>query len=514
MPGERPDREDIAAPDRAYLESIGQNPSSIEAQLRILRGARRRVPILRKVTSGDGIRSLDTFEPDVLDDLHARAASAGRLSSFIPASGSGTRLFQSLRQLHRDPGWSLEDVRRRAGAGDAAAADALRVFDDLTRLAMWPLLAARGCSPESPRGVLDILFGDHYDELPKGLLPFHRYGSEIRTAFIEHVFEAAEFTTDARGECRLHFTVSDTHQGLFEREWQRLRPAVEAAVGAVVSIGFSVQSPTTDTVAILDSGTGSGDIHREPSGEIAFRPGGHGALLTNLAQLQGDIVVIKNIDNIARRDLSVRVAAIRARLCGALLLAERDVHEAVRALRQGGPASAGAAVLDRLFGVRPNWPDDESAARAAALELLDRPLRVCAMVPSSGHTGGSPFWVTDARRGQSLQIVESAEVDLTNAGERELFQGARHFNPVDLVCALRDVDGRPHDLARFADPDRAIIARKTVAGVSLVAYEHPGLWNGGMALWNTLFVEVPPFLFTPVKSLADLVSSGHRAEPG
>jgi hypothetical protein len=358
--------------------------------------------------------------------------------------------------------------------------------------------------------VLDVLFGDGYHELPKGLLPFHRYGSEIRTAFIEQIHEAADVTRGAGRHCRLHFTVAEVHQDLFESEWQRLRPIVEQAVGATVDVSFSVQAPETDAVAIDPRGA----LHREGSGRIAFRAGGHGALLVNLRRTSGDVVLIKNIDNIARRDVSARIAAIRARVCGALLLVERETHEAIRALRAGGKVAAAVQFLERQFGVLSSVaPRSESDAREVAMSLLNRPIRVCAMVPTSGHSGGRPFWVSEPERGQSLQIVEGAEVDLSKAEERALFHQTRHFNPVDMACSLRDVDGKPFDLSKYVDPSRALIAQKTVGGVALKAYEHPGLWNGGMALWNTVLVEVPEFAFNPVKSLADLASPGHRTLP-
>jgi hypothetical protein len=282
---------------------------------------------------------------------------------------------------------------------------------------------------------------------------------------------------------------------------------VERAVGASVDVSFSVQAPETDAVAI-DS---NGGLHREPSGQIAFRAGGHGALLVNLGRASGDVVLIKNIDNIARRDVSTRIAGIRSLVCGALLFVERETHETIRALRAGGKVSTAVQYLERQFGVLSSVvARSETEARAVAMSLLQRPIRVCAVVPTTGHTGGRPFWVREAERGQSLQIVESAEIDLSNTAEQELFHQTRHFNPVDMACSLRDVDGKPFVLTQYVDPTRALIAQKTVGGAPLKAYEHPGLWNGGMALWNTVFVEVPELAFNPVKSLADLASPGHR----
>jgi hypothetical protein len=272
-------------------------------------------------------------------------------------------------------------------------------------------------------------------------------------------------------------------------------------------VEFSVQSPETDTVAV----DLKGDIRRDSSGQIGFRPGGHGGLLENLARSGGDIVLVKNIDNIARQEFLDKIALIRQQISGVLLLVEKQVHEAIRSVRDGRDSLPALQLLEQYFGVRPESSiDDDNLRRRYVIAQLNRPIRVCGMVGSLDHSGGRPFWVDTDERGPSLQIIESAEVDMTEPSARRLFHKSRHFNPVDLACSIRDVDGVPFNLELFTNSTRAIIAKKTIAGVPSLVYEHPGLWNGAMALWNTAFVEIPDFVFNPVKSLSDLWATGHR----
>lgn len=497
--------------DVEYIQSSGRDPAEIARQVQFLVEARQPAAILRPALSNDGIQPLSEQDSARLLALQQQAAAAGRLSSFVPASGSGTRLFQSLLDLYRDRETSIERIRQRAAREDAAARDALIVLDHIKDFAIWDELSKRGCAPDAIGQILNTLFaadGLRYHELPKGLIPFHRYEHGVRTAFTEHVNEAAALTIDSKRDCRIHFTITTAHEQRFQEEWDRERPRLEQDLGASLRVDFSGQAAASDTIAIdLE-----GNIHRDNAGRILFRPGGHGALLRNLAGCGGDVVLIKNIDNVARQEHAPEIVAVRKQICGLLLLIERQVHEAVRNLRQGENVSEALQLLDRQFGRKPAAPLTEEQARAWAITQLDRPLRVCGVVATLDHAGGRPFWMEVADHGPWLQIVEGAEVDLSAPQQRDLFYLSRHFNPVDIACTLRDVDRRPFDLNLFTAPDRALVARKTLDGTPSLIYEHPGLWNGSMALWNTVFVEVPDFTFNPVKSLSDLWSLRHRSE--
>ena len=401
-------------------------------------------------------------------------------------------------------------MKRRASRGDEVARDALVVLENILGFALWPELKARRCSPHSIEHILRLLFGEgglRYHELPKGLIPFHLYDDGVRSAFAEHLNEAAQLTADEQKNCDVHFTIGEPHMRQFQSERAREAARFEEALGVRCRVTFSVQSHDTDTIAT----DVHGKIRRDGSGRIMFHPGGHGALLSNLARLEADVVLIKNIDNTARQEALQEIADVRRQISGLLLHLESQVHNSIRKLCDGHDAQDALELLEQQFGVSPSvaLADEESRRRYAVFQL-DRPIRVCGVVGSLDHTGGRPFWTETPGRGPSLQIMEGAEVDLDDERSRNLFHQSRHFNPVDIACSLRDANGEPFDLDAFVVPDRAIVARKVLAGVPSLIYEHPGLWNGAMGMWNTAFVEVPDFTFNPVKSMADLWAPGHR----
>ena len=496
--------------DVSHIRARGQDPAEVVSQLETLRLPRKSVPILRPATIGDGIQRLEDYDHKTLLGLHEEARAAGRIAAFVPASGGGTRLFHALLHLYRNKETQLEHVRWRASRGDEVARDALVVLENIAQFAFWPELERRGCSTGNLEQVLALLFGDgglRYHELPKGLIPFHRYDTGVVTAFAEHLHEAAALIADRDQVGRMHFTIADVHRKQFEDELKRDAPDMERALGVRLRVDFSSQAVHTDTIATdLD-----GCLRRDRAGQIAFHPGGHGALLHNLGSVGADVVLIKNIDNIARRELLPQISAVRRQISGVLLQVERQVHNAVRELRDGRDPASAIQFLDQQFGVTPRTtlPDAESR-RNYAIAQLSRPIRVCGVVSSLDHAGGRPFWTDTASRGPCLQIIEGAEINLDNPRERKLFHRSRHFNPVDIACSLRDADGKTFDLPAFAIPDRAIIAKKVLAGVPALVYEHPGLWNGGMGLWNTVFVEIPDVAFNPVKSMSALWAPGHR----
>jgi len=506
-----PTHDDSLTPaDIADIRSRGRDPDHVDAQLKTLRTARKSSAILRPATIGDGIARLQDHDRAVLVALHEGACRTGRVSSFVPASGSGTRLFSSLLQLHRDGTTDLEVVKERASSGDEIARDAMVVLENIVSFALWPELEARGCSPRSLEQILRVLFdegGRKYHELPKGLVPFHLYDDGVRSAFAEHLDEAAQLTTDGHKNCDVHFTIGELHTRQFQNERDREVARIEGALGVRCRVTFSTQSHFTDTIAADLHGT----IRRDGSGRIVFHPGGHGALLNNLARLGADVVLIKNIDNTARQEARQEIADVRRQISGLLLHLESQVHNSIRKLREGHDAQGALDLLEQQFGVRSSAPlANEEARRRYAAFQLNRPIRVCGVVSSLDHAGGRPFWTETPGRGLSLQIVEGAEVDLDDARARSLFHQSHHFNPVDMACSLRNANGEPFDLDAFVVPDRAIVARKMLAGVPSLIYEHPGLWNGAMGMWNTAFVEIPDFTFNPVKSIADLWAPGHR----
>ena len=437
------------AADLAALAARGIAPEAARRDVAWCADPPPPLAVHRPCTDGDGIRRLDD---DTVARLHARfdsAARAGRVGRFVPASGAATRMFRDLQ------------------AGDA---EALERFE-----------AVRADLPFETTGVEDAL--KRFANQPKGLLPFHRTQTGVLTALDEQLAETAAYATDARGKGRLHMTVSAAHRDAF------VAAVRETPVAGDFEVGFSVQSPATDVVAADPAG----GPFRTDSGELLFRPGGHGALIGNLAALGGDLVLLKNIDNVQPARLRADTLRWKRAIGGLLVELQEAVHGHVRRLRAGSDPSAAHAFLTETLGLT-DVPD------AALLGCLDRPLRVCGVVPNTGHPGGGPFWASNAEGRRTPQIVEAQQL-----ARPALLTKATHFNSVDLACGLRDADGQAFDLRRFVDPDAVMVSRKSHEGRELLAVERPGLWNGAMSGWNTVFVEVPNTTFTPVKTVFDLL---------
>jgi uncharacterized protein DUF4301 len=490
--------------DLAQIAARGIPREEIERQLALFADPPAKMRLDRPCTLGDGIESLDPGRHEAWTRLAEEAAASGRVTVFLPASGAATRMFASLLAWlteHELP--AQEELERRAAAGDVAAGDLARLWRELEAFAFHDALrehfARRGDDLDSARragrreAILAALLaqeGLRLPELPKALVPFHRVEGVARTALEEQFAEAELYARDARGRTRVHVTIAPD----FAERCLALAENVELSV--------SHQSPATDTIAARRGG----EPFRRADGSLLFRPGGHGALLANLAALAPDLTAIKNIDNIlppSGRALAVRWKKL---LLGRLLEIRSEIDRALDGLERGATGAGVDAqrLLRDVLGV------DPPADNAAVAGRLDRPLRVCGMVRNTGEPGGGPFWVS--RGGElSRQIVEGSQVDHGDPAQEAIWASATHFNPVDIAAALRDRRGRPYDLARYVDRDAVFIAEKTHGGEPLRALELPGLWNGAMAGWNTVFVEVPAATFAPVKTVFDLLRPEHRA---
>lgn len=503
--------------DRAQLAELGIAADEVERQIALFEQPPPAMRLDRPCTLGDGIRSLSAAERQAAEAAHAAASAGGRVSKFTPASGAASRMFQSLLAVRGAGLDTRAAVAQRAQAGDGAAADVIAVLDHLSQFAFAAALADAASRHGRPlpqllaagdvAAVLDLLLtpaGLDYANEPKGLLLFHRYADGPRTAFEEHLVETATVARDAGGLARLHLTVSPEHADGFAALLARVRPVYERRFDARYEVGFSTQDRATDTIAV----DAANRPFRTGDGRLLFRPGGHGALIGNLGALGGDLVFIKNIDNVQTDDqrgpalewmrlLLGHAAALQAAIAGHLQAIAGGADAARRAAAEFAAAALGVAL--------------PAAASADAIRAaLDRPLRVCGVVRNTGEPGGGPFWVRGADGRVSAQIVESAQVDAGDPEQRALFAAATHFNPVFLACAVRDAAGRPFDLQRFVDPAAVFIARKSKDGRELKALERPGLWNGAMAHWSTVFVEVPEAAFTPVKTVNDLLRPAHQ----
>lgn len=475
-------------------------------------------------TISNGILQVTDKDAGRLSAVFRQAAQDGRVTKFVPASGAATRMFKDLITAHHHSGSTpLSDDKNVAALVDNISR--LACYDALVKVMARDGLNCRGMIETGGHAaVLNYLLTDkglNYAGLPKGLIPFHRYveksgtGTYARTAFEEHLAEAAELFPDRDKHCRVHFTVPDTHEQAIRAHIQNAVDIIARESGIISEVDYSTQHPGTDTIAV----TADNMPFRDPDGRLFFRPGGHGALLENLDQLRGDIVFIKNIDNIAQKPVR-RETGPALTAMGGLLVELQQIIFSLLALLAADPADPKAIeeVTARVSGylhlpltdLLKDNPIDQAKQKLEA--CLNRPLRVCGVVKNVGEPGGGPFWVKDSHGGLSAQIIESAQVDMNAPGQKEIWQSSTHFNPVIIACAVRDFNGRSFRLKDYADPLAGIITEKSKDGRDLKALEHPGLWNGAMAFWNTVFVELPANAFNPVKTLFDLLRPGHCPE--
>ena len=511
--------------DLAQMAELGIPPEEALRHVDLYRNPPAFTQVLRPCRIGDGVLKLSDAEERELAahfDQTLRSGTAGGIGRLVPASGAASRMFKALLSYLSAPGTGepsaevrtfFEQLPRFAFYGDLAS-ELQRGGHDLNEL-------VRRGAPEDYRLILEYFLtptGLDYAELPKGLLAFHRYGAGARTPFEEHLVEAAAHLRDGQGVCRLHFTVSPDDEARFRELFEEVRAGYEKLFDVRFEVSFSFQKRSTDTLAVDPENR----PFRDDDGSLLFRPGGHGALIDNLDALgrQGwSVALLKNIDNVVPDDRKALVVQWKKVLGGLLLTLQKRIFGYLARLESEDDVKVldeAARFLEKELS-RP-LPDGLAASEAGPrqglrhrlIEALDRPLRVCGMVKSLGDPGGGPFWVAGSEPGQvSIQIVETSQIDPKSEEQQAHLKAATHFNPVDLACALRDRHGRPYDLHRFVDPATVFIASKSHEGRPLKALERPGLWNGAMAGWNTVFVEVPVETFAPVKTVLDLLRPEH-----
>lgn len=470
------------------MEEHGLTPAALETQLKNFREGFPFLPVTRAASCGDGIRVLDAAGIEQAAARYDRAKESLRVVKFVPASGAATRMFKDLFEFVREG-------RRTAVVGELLA--------NRRRFAFWPeLRTIIGDDADELRTVENIVAeGLRYGETPKGLVSFHRYGDEVRKAVEEHLVEGAQYAA-AGGEVKIHFTVSPEHLTRFEALLAEKIPGYESRFGVKYRISFSVQDPSIDTLAVNPDCT----PFRRADGRLLFRPAGHGALIGNLGKIDADIVFVKNIDNVTTDARRSDTVLYKKALAGVLLALQERIFEYLMALEvPGAELEPIAAFIENELCVK--LPKDYGTALLR--QVLDRPIRVCGMVRNEGEPGGGPFWVAGADGLETLQIAESNQIA---PEKRELMRSATHFNPVDLVCSFRTSKGGRFDLREFVDPATGFISRKSDGGRELLAQELPGLWNGAMARWNTVFVEVPITTFSPVKVVTDLLRPEHQGD--
>jgi hypothetical protein len=502
---------DFTTQDLKQIKAMGLTKRDVEKQLGGYAHGPNYLKLDRPCTPGDGILSIASAQRKKLIRKYEDEASAYSILKFVPASGAASRMF--------DRWYSAAE---KGSFGDDRS-DRL-FYHDLKKMPFWPLLKQEGnaggkLKRKDISGLLERIFtekGLHYGWLPKALIDFHAYpDGEIRTALEEHLVEAACFIRDSQGRCHLHITLSEEHVQRTRAKLREVRKKYEDRFGVRIRVDYSIQQPSTNMIAVNEDMT----PFRDGSGRLVFRPGGHGALLQNLKSIDADFIFIKNIDNIVPDNVQKKILPYKRMLGGlALQIQQRIISQRTDLvkgkIRTGQIEACTEFCRDTLNVVFDHDFDrlTPGKKKAKILSFLDRPLRVCGMVRNEGEPGGGPFWVDRKDGTQSLQIVESAHDTFEDPGQRESWRDARYFNPVDMVCCIKDYRGRKFDLEKFVDPDAYLISSKTDKGRKLLAQELPGLWNGGMAYWNTVFVELPVEVFNPVKTVYDLLRPQHRAK--
>jgi len=501
--------------DLLQIEQQGTSVSRIKAQLKQFHQGVPFMTLDRACTIGDGILQVADSDQTQLVQQFEPARRAGRAGKFVPSSGAASRMFKSLHS-------AKEKLRASQPVTDPAFIEFTKHLDQFAfagelagRLTRNNLSLSQLRQKAQFLPILQELLDTdrmNYGNLPKGLLPFHQYPEGPRTPVEEHLAEAAALTQSDAGQMQIHFTISPEHEPLFRSLINTVRPRLETG-GRNLGVTFSCQKSGTDTLAV----TPANKPFRREDGRLLFRPGGHGALIDNLNDLKGDILFIKNIDNVVPDRLKPETITCKKVLAGLLLQIQDQTfahlnwlqcHSLTEAKRSEIVAFIAASLGTHLPPEFIRLPLEPAQHRL--MQLLNRPLRVCGMVKNQGEPGGGPFWVKSPDGSQHLQIVELSQINQADLTQREIARSATHFNPVDLVCAVRNHQGKPFHLPDFVNPDAGFISEKSEAGKPLKALELPGLWNGAMAHWNTLFVEVPLITFNPVKTINDLLRPQHQ----
>lgn len=505
----------FSASDKTQILERGSSLEVVEQQIKNFETGFPFADVAKAATVGDGLIRLSEEEVNEMANNYQLVSEVLKVVKFVPASGAASRMFKALFEYKSE----LE-----AGTAAAPTGALHDFFDCLPEFAFYQDLAeSMGGIVELEKAeeekdylkILDHVLTDkglNYGQLPKGLLAFHKYATGARTPFEEHMVEGANYGKDADGQVPLHFTISPEHRHEFVKLLNKIHEVYTSAYDATFEIGFSEQKAATDTIAVdMDN-----NPFRNEGGSLLFRPGGHGALIENLNDIEADIVFIKNIDNVVPDRIKEETYRYKKALAGVLLSYQREIFNYVKGLSETDDAewilSVESFLESKLCVMPPAGYADYSKLKKIhyLLGKLMRPLRVCGMVKNEGEPGGGPFWAKNSDGTTSLHVVESAQFDGENADQMRIMKDSTHFNPVDLICAPYNHEGEKYNLLEFVDPQAGFIAYKSKDGRELKAQELPGLWNGAMANWNTLFVEVPIVTFNPVKTVNDLLRANHQ----
>lgn len=500
--------------DKTILQNRGISIPQIEEQLKSFATGFPFLEIRGAAEPGKGITQISEDELQAtLNAWEEYLKSQATIIKFVPASGAASRMFKDLFEFLDS------DKNEPVNAFEHKFFDEIEKFafyEDLNetckqnnKLSISELIASKQYKPIVSNLLLNN--GLNYGALPKGLLKFHSYPAQKRTPMQEHLVEGALYAKNKSNTVNIHFTVSKEHRALFEKHLNESVSIFEKHFGVTYKVSFSEQKPSTDTIAA--------DENNQPfrdKDNLVFRPGGHGALIENLNDLDGDIIFIKNIDNVVPDSLKQTTVTYKKVIAGILINLQQQSFAYLRELENESISTAKLSIIAQFCETKLNNHHEnlhslsQSELRLYLIGKLNRPMRVCGMVKNVGEPGGGPFLTVNSDGTISPQILESSQINLNNPSDKEKMQQSTHFNPVDLVCAVKNYRGEKFDLLKYVDKNTGFISLKSKNGKELKALELPGLWNGAMSDWNTIFVEVPIETFNPVKTVNDLLRTQHQ----
>lgn len=505
------------------IEDKGLTVDKVLKQIEIFKTGLPYINLESAASLEHGINKLTEAEENYYLNFYKEKKESLDIVKFVPASGAATRMFKFLFEFLSTYKKDKQTINSFINKNKATELSLFGV--GLEKFPFYKIVLSEAekyvtdfkslSADEKGLEFIKTMLDENrlnYGFSPKGLLPFHKYKDHIATAFEEHLFEAALYVK-SKGVAKLHFTISEIYKDIFDEEFLRIQKIVERKTDTKFEISFSYQKSATDTIAV--------NLKNEPfveaDGSLYFRPSGHGALLSNLNDFEADIIFIKNIDNVVVYKYEKDVAKYKKILAGILIKTQSKAFQYLKELEEDNITEAKIIEIARFLRSKMNViislefeKYSTKYQKEYLIDKLNRPIRVCGMVKNEGEPGGGPFWVKDQANNISLQIVESAQIDKKNKHQKSILKRATHFNPVDLVCGIRDYKGETFDLSQFVDEKTAFITMKTKTGKEIKALELPGLWNGSMANWNTIFVEVPLVTFNPVKTVNDLLKPMHQ----
>lgn len=512
----------LSESDKKQIIGRGSTIENVETQIQNFKTGFPLLILDSTATTKHGIRKISQLDQVNLLRSYDSLKADRTMVKFVPASGAASRMFKSLFSFIEEYKGTDEDYR--IFSNGESFPDVYQFFREIENFAFYgDLKEAYNVDGEGLHeahlkhrfvNILKVLLtasGLDYGQLPKGLLKFHRYKTGARTPTEEHLVEGANYARDSQGNVRIHFTVSPEHRSKFENHVNKVKSFYEREFSVTFQVDYSEQKPSTDTIAV--------DLNNNPfrneDGTLLFRPAGHGALIANLNEIDGDIIFVKNIDNVIPDYLKGTTHTYKKVLAAILMETQETCFNFLEKIDNDWSPELEEQIVSfsKEFNIllpADYGNKDENSRREFLHSKLNRPIRVCGMVGNIGDTGGGPFWIKGADGNLSIQIVETAQLDLSNQGQKTVFQSSTHFNPVDLVCSIKSYKGKRFDLTKYTDPMTGFITEKSKDGKALKAQELPGLWNGAMSNWISIFVEVPKVTFNPVKTATDLLNDQHQ----